>query len=170
MPRGSRNRVIVQREIEPAHRALRKLRATSSVMAPISFCTSRCPRCWIWRKRHPAPHCAPLPCVAYPPQCVRFADYPRKRGSHDVATVDGECSLSIPVAIFCSAADGCMRASGFPTLRPFQKTGIVAAPESCATMLYGRGPLAPRVLNAVKTMGHVLPASQSPRHVGCMMF
>ena len=37
MPRGSRNPVIVQRETEAAHRALRKLRATSSIMAPISF-------------------------------------------------------------------------------------------------------------------------------------
>jgi hypothetical protein len=37
MPRGSRNPVIVQRETEAAHRALRKLRAKSSIMAPISF-------------------------------------------------------------------------------------------------------------------------------------
>jgi hypothetical protein len=37
MPQRSLNRVIVQRETEPAHRALQKLRATSSLMAPISF-------------------------------------------------------------------------------------------------------------------------------------
>ena len=37
MPRGSRNPVIVQRETEAARRAPRKLRATSSIMAPISF-------------------------------------------------------------------------------------------------------------------------------------
>jgi hypothetical protein len=37
MPRGSRNPVIVQRETEAAHRVLRKLRAKSSIMAPISF-------------------------------------------------------------------------------------------------------------------------------------
>ena len=71
-------------------------------------------------------HRTPLPCVAYPPQCVRFATHLWKSGSHDVATVDWECGPSVPVPIFCSAADGCMRASGFPTLRPFQKTGIVA--------------------------------------------
>ena len=112
-------------------------------------------------------HRTPLPYVAYPPQRVRFAAHQRKSGSHDVATVDGECGPSVPVPILCGAADGCMRASGFPTLRPFQNTGIVAvavlgmarvrrcclcfdrwgivaAPESCATMRYGRGPLAPR--------------------------
>jgi hypothetical protein len=37
MPRGSRNPVTVRRETEAAHRALRKLRAKSSIMAPISF-------------------------------------------------------------------------------------------------------------------------------------
>jgi hypothetical protein len=73
MPRGLRNPVIVQRETAPAHRALRKLRAKSSLMAPISFCTSRCLRCGICCKRHPAPYCTQLPRVVYPPQCVRFA-------------------------------------------------------------------------------------------------
>jgi len=74
------------------------------------------------------------------------------------------------MAIFCGAADGCVCARGFTTLRPFQKAGIVAALESCATMRDGRAPLAPRALNAVRTMGHVLPASQSLPHVGCRRF
>ena len=37
MPHRSLNRVIVQRETEPTHRALQKLRATSSLMAPSTF-------------------------------------------------------------------------------------------------------------------------------------
>jgi hypothetical protein len=86
-----------------------------------------------------------------------------------------------PVAVFCSVADGGMRASGFPTLRPFQKTGIVAVAvlgsvrvrrcrlsllrplghrrstgELCDDAVWS-STVAPSVLNAVKTMGHVSP-------------
>jgi hypothetical protein len=136
MPRGSRYPVIVQREIEPAHRALRKLRATSCVMAPIGFCMSRCLRCWIWRKRHPAPHCTPFSRVAYPPQCVRFADRQRKRGSHAVATTDGNAtprsrwlsSVAWPTLHLCSPIHN---APSFPERAESQsRTTRPASPSS----------------------------------------
>jgi hypothetical protein len=140
----------------------------------------------------------PIIAVRCPALPIRHSvsDLPPTSGKAALTTLRPLMGNAVPQSLYlflCSAADGCMRASGFPTLRPFQNTGIVAvavlgmarvrrcclcfdrwgivaAPESCAAMRYGRGPLAPRVLNAVKAMGHILPASQSPPHVGCMRF
>jgi hypothetical protein len=195
MPRGSRNPVIAQRETAPAHRALRKLRATSSVMAPISFCTSRCLRCRILSKRHPAPHRTPLPRVAYPPQCGRFAAHREKKGLSQRWDRRWGCGHSNPVTIICTVAGGSMYARGRTTPWRFPKISIVAveapglgkgaavrfghcfdrsdvveAPEACTTMRDGCSPLVPRVLNAVEKMGRVVPAAQLLPHLGCRKF
>jgi hypothetical protein len=73
-----------------------KLRATSSLIAPISFCTSRCLRCGICCKRHPAPYCTQLPRAAYPPQCVRFA-----------ALTSGKWAFAGAVGACTRMRDGC---------------------------------------------------------------
>ena len=190
MPRGSRNPVTVRRETEAAHRALRKLRAKSSIMAPISF-ERPVPQMQELAQETSGPIIA-VRCPALPIRhSVSDLSPASGKAALTIATIDGECGPSVPVPIFCSAADGCMRASGFPT--PFQNTGIVAVAvlawrgcgvAACASTVGASSQhrramrrcgidvdrLAPRVLNAVKTMGHVLPVSQSPPHVGCKRF
>ena len=75
MPHGLRNPVIVQHETEPAHRSLRKPRATSSVMAPSllkqvvhhSFGLAQV-RLVTCRRT--------IPSVAVSPQCIKLAILP----------------------------------------------------------------------------------------------